>query len=61
MKYIEIIKKYYNEEMMLWQVTFQIHGQVNFRGNPDINMVGVEDKNMIDDEILMNFLNLTYL
>ena len=61
MKYIEIQKKYYNEEMILWQVTFQIHGQLDFRGDPAIYMVGVEDKNMVDDETLMNFLNSTYL
>ena len=61
MKYIEIQKKYYNEEMILWQVTFQIHGQTNFKGRPDINMVGVEEKYMVDDDTLMDFLNSTYL
>ena len=61
MKYIEIIKKYYNEEMILWQVTFQIHGQTNFKGDPDINMVGVEDQCMVNDTVLLEYLNTTYL
>ena len=47
--------------MMLWQVTFQIHGQTNYKGEPDINMVGVLDEYMINDEILMDYLNSTYL